>query len=608
MLDDWPLSPCSESGCGRSISSSWPATRHGVGDWYFYHWQAQAIVQGHGFIDPWILLGTHQYRPSAIHPPLYPLLLSGVYALGGHSALDQRSLGLVLGTITLVLVGLLGKRVGGPRLGLIAAFLYAVYPLMIAVDGDLMSETLYGPLIAGTLLTSFAVIDRPNAWRAIGLGALIGLAALTRSEALLFIPFLVLPIAYRARSDWRGRGMLAIVAIAGCVVVLTPWTIRNENVFGRFVPVSTNDATVLAGANCNSTYHGVDLGGWDITCVRPRTTTNEAAQAAIWRRDGLNYARHHITRLPLVVAIRELRVWDLWQPLRQARNFAEGRLRWVEEAGVAVYYGLMLLAIAGVFALRRRTTFGAARVARAGGRRLHLDGHRLRRAASAPHVRDPTPRPRRGRHHRGPGASRRPPELRRAAIARDHRDARGMTSSRFRRALIAIAVGGLVLRVIYAYAIVKSRPLIGDALEFQQQANLLADGHGYIQVFPWYFSHISRPTADKPPLYPLLEAIPSLFGGRNWAWHDLVDILGGTALIGVVGLLGRRVAGARAGNHRRGHRRPLPAAHRRGRVAAQRDDLRAARDARRCSSPSGVATGRRRGAPPRSGRSSASPR
>ena len=49
----------------------------GIGDWWFYHWQAQSIAQGHGFIEPWVLLGTGQYRPSAIHPPLYPLVLSG---------------------------------------------------------------------------------------------------------------------------------------------------------------------------------------------------------------------------------------------------------------------------------------------------------------------------------------------------------------------------------------------------------------------------------------------------------------------------------------------------------------------------------------------------
>jgi 4-amino-4-deoxy-L-arabinose transferase-like glycosyltransferase len=327
---------------------------HGAGDWYFYHWQAQAIADGHGFIDPWILLGTHHYRASAIHPPLYPLLLSGIYGLGGHSALDQRSLGLLLGTITLLLVGLLGKRVGGRRLGLVAAFLYAVYPLMIAVDGDLMSETLYGPLIAGMLLMSFALLDRPTILRALGLGGLVGLASLTRSEAMLFVPFLILPLAWRARPSWRGRGAVALAAIIGCAIVLTPWVIRNEAVFGRFVLVSTNDATVLAGANCNSTYHGVNLGGWDITCTAQRSSTNEAAQAAIWRRQGLDYARDHIGRLPLVVAVRELRVWDLWQPLRQARNFAEGRLTGVEIAGVVAYYALMLLAISGMLALRRR--------------------------------------------------------------------------------------------------------------------------------------------------------------------------------------------------------------------------------------------------------------
>jgi 4-amino-4-deoxy-L-arabinose transferase-like glycosyltransferase len=327
---------------------------HGAGDWYFYHWQAGLIATGHGFVDPWILLGTHQYRASAIHPPLYPLLLAGVYAIGGHSALDQRSLGLLLGTITLVLVGLLGRRVGGPRLGLIAALLYAIYPLMIAVDGDLMSETLYGALIAAMLLAGLALLDRPTVDRALGLGALIGLSALTRWEAVLFLPLLALPMAWRARPSWRGRGALALATLAAFGLVLAPWAIRNQIAFGRFALVSTNDATVLAGANCNSTYHGVNLGGWDITCAASRTKTNEAAQAAIWRRQGLGYARHHLSRLPVVVAVRLARVWDLWQPRRQARDFAEGRLVGVEEAGVLTYYVLMLFAVAGVYALRRR--------------------------------------------------------------------------------------------------------------------------------------------------------------------------------------------------------------------------------------------------------------
>jgi 4-amino-4-deoxy-L-arabinose transferase-like glycosyltransferase len=332
----------------------------GIGDWWFYHWQPGLIVNGHGFTDPWALLATHRYRPSAAHPPLYSIVLSGLYLLGGHGALIQRSLGLLLGTVTLVLVGLLGRRVGGERLGVIAALLYAVYPVMIAVDGDLMSEVLYGPLIAGMLLAAFALYDRPTVRRALVLGVVIGLAALTRTEALLFVPFLLVPVAWRARSGGRGpgtgpgRAVLAGVGILACAVVIAPWLIRNEVAFGRFVLISTNNQTVIAGANCPQTYHGVNMGGWDITCTAPRTKTNEAAQAAIWQHDGLSYAAHHLSRLPAVIALRELRVWDLWQPRRQARTFAEGQQIDVAEAGVAAFWLLALVAIPGVLALRRR--------------------------------------------------------------------------------------------------------------------------------------------------------------------------------------------------------------------------------------------------------------
>ncbi|MFZ1993580.1 MAG: glycosyltransferase family 39 protein, partial [Solirubrobacteraceae bacterium] len=324
----------------------------GIGDWWFYHWQPGLIVNGHGFTDPWQLLATHRYRPSAAHPPLYSILLSGLYLLGGHGTLIQRSLGLALGTITLVLVGLLGRRVGGERLGVLAALLYAVYPVMIAVDGDLMSEVLYGPLIAGMLLGAFALHDRPTVRRAIVLGAVIGLAALTRTEALLFVPFLLLPVVWRAggrRAVLAGAGMLA------CVVVIAPWLIRNEVAFGRFVLISTNNQTVVAGANCPQTYRGVNMGGWDITCIAPRTQGDEAAQAAIWQHDGLSYAAHHLGRLPAVILLRELRVWDLWQPRRQARTFAEGQQIGVAQAGVAAFWLFALVGIAGVLALRRRS-------------------------------------------------------------------------------------------------------------------------------------------------------------------------------------------------------------------------------------------------------------
>jgi 4-amino-4-deoxy-L-arabinose transferase-like glycosyltransferase len=322
----------------------------GVGDWHFYHWQANLIADGRGFIEPYKFRFDHHVSPSAGHPPLYPLALSAVSLLGGTSELAHRSLGLILGAGTIVLVGLLGRRAGGDRLGLVAAGLCAVYPLMVAVDGALMSETLYGPLIAVALLAAWRLLDHPGPWIALGTGAAIALAALTRSEALLLVPLLTWPAAWRGGSGWPLRAALATL---GCVLVLAPWTVRNADRFGAFVAVSTNDATVVAGANCPLTYRGVDLGGWNIECISERREDNEAEQAAIWRREARDYARDHVGRLPIVAAVRFLRVWDLWQPRRQVM-FAEGRHRRVEQAGVAVYFVLLVLGAVGAVALRRR--------------------------------------------------------------------------------------------------------------------------------------------------------------------------------------------------------------------------------------------------------------
>ena len=346
------LAGLAAAGVGLRALYLFTVGRHvnGAGDWHFYHWQANLIAEGRGFIEPFKFLFDHHVSPSAGHPPLYPLALAVVSKLGGTGELSHRALGLILGACTIVLVGLLGRRAGGERLGLLAAGLCAVYPLMIAVDGALMSETLYGPLVAVALLAAWRMLDRPGPWIALATGAAIALAALTRSEALLLLVVLAWPAAWRGGAGWPLRAALSTLA---CALVLAPWAIRNADRFGAFVPISTNDSTVLAGANCRLTYHGIDLGGWNIECISKRRDDNEADQAAIWRREATDSARDHAGRLPVVGAVRLLRVWDLWQPRRQVM-FAEGRQRRVEQAGVAVYFVFLVLGALGAVALHRR--------------------------------------------------------------------------------------------------------------------------------------------------------------------------------------------------------------------------------------------------------------
>jgi 4-amino-4-deoxy-L-arabinose transferase-like glycosyltransferase len=317
-----------------------------AGDSQFFHAEANLVADGRGYIEPFLDAAYGIHVPTAAHPPLYPTVLAGLSLLGGDSVLAQRSLGAFLGGATIVLIAIIGRRVGGERVGLAAAAIAALYPLLIAADGAPMSESLYGLLIAATLLVALKLHERRSVPLAAGLGALIGLAALTRSEALLLLVLMALPLTFRA---WRP----ALAVLAACAVVLAPWTIRNLSAFHRLTLISHNDSTVLAGANCPATYHGGDLGGWRFDCISPRRTLQEAVQAATWRRQGIDYATAHASRWPVVVPVRVLRTWDLWRPRRQLDS-AEGRARWAEAAGVVVYFVLIPFAIAGAVLLRRR--------------------------------------------------------------------------------------------------------------------------------------------------------------------------------------------------------------------------------------------------------------
>jgi 4-amino-4-deoxy-L-arabinose transferase-like glycosyltransferase len=253
--------------------------------------------------------------------------------------------------VAIVLVGLLARRIGGDRAGIAAALVAACYPVFIGADTSLLSETLYGVLVAAALLVALRVRDGGGPRAAAALGALVALAALTRSEALILLPLLALPVAMLRRP---GRWTRAAACLGVCVLVLAPWAIRNVVDLGRPVLISTNDGTLLAGANCPLTYHGQDLGFWNIECISTKDPgRTETEQEAVWRREGLRYAGHHAGRLPVVLAARLGRTFDIYQPRRMVSN-AEGRWIRIDQAGIVAYFLLLPFAIAGGVGLYRR--------------------------------------------------------------------------------------------------------------------------------------------------------------------------------------------------------------------------------------------------------------
>lgn len=333
----------------------------GAGDFWYYNWSADLIARGKGLTDPVSAAYVGHLHASATHPPLWPFLLAIPSKLGGTTHIGDfattagymphRIFGCLVGAGTIVLIGYLARRLGGDRTGLLAAGIAAVYLPLISVDASTMSEALYGPMIALSLIAAYRVIERPTSGRALALGAAIGLAALTRSEALLLVPLLVLPLAWKVRPGfWR----VAAIACAGTALVVAPWTVRNWVVFHQPVVISTNEGGVWAGANCNSTYYGPGIGTWNLNCVpRLNLNRNEAQESDRYRRKGIDYMQDHLGRLPAVLPIRLLRTWDFYRPGQQA-SAAEAHPLRVEYANTVIYFLMLPLAGYGILLLRRR--------------------------------------------------------------------------------------------------------------------------------------------------------------------------------------------------------------------------------------------------------------
>ena len=349
-----------------------------LGDASAYHLLAGHLAHGGGYIRPFDNLLLHVQRPTAEYPPLFPALLSLPARLGAHSVDQQRIFLAFVGAGTVALVGLLGRRVASNTVGLVAAALAAVYPMLFLSEATLMAESLYVALVAVLLLCAYRAYDDPKQARFVVLGAAIGLATLTRAEGALLGVVVAVPLGFLLRDlTARARIVRIAIALGVGIVVVAPWTIRNAVRFHALVPVSNNVATLVDGANCDATYGGAQLGLWRETfsqfgnarrvvalpqakaCFEGFDIANpqfdEAKAASAHTRAGASYARHHVGSLPKVTAVRVLRTWGVYAPRQQVGfESLEGRPRAWQMRGTFMYWVLAPLATAGAVLLRRR--------------------------------------------------------------------------------------------------------------------------------------------------------------------------------------------------------------------------------------------------------------
>lgn len=326
-------------------------------DSLWYQLMGSQIWGGYGYVDPSALIAHGQRVPTANFPPGYPVVIAAAHAIGLGSTRDVQLLGAVIGGVTVALTGIVGRRVAGPRIGLIAAALTACWPALIAADGSVMAENVAVPLTLWAVIAVSAARRKPTAWRWALAAMPLALAGLTRSELPLLAVVIVAVHVLTRGPDRRRRLLHGLLTLGVTAALIIPWTVSRVSVLGPGALLPTNGAKTLAGANCDVTYYGSDLGSWQFTCVQTAMAgaTTERLQTSRSEAAGRSYVQHHLTRLPLVVSARELRTLGLWSPsaLNADEAIENRNAGWQDFAWWVTILSLPLAAIGSVMLWRR---------------------------------------------------------------------------------------------------------------------------------------------------------------------------------------------------------------------------------------------------------------
>lgn len=193
-----------------------PLFAHPVMDERYHDDWAWQIAQGETFVE-----GPY------FRAPLYPVFLAGVFRIFGHSFLAPRLVQAGVGSLSCLLLFILGRVVFGRFVGTIAGLAAATYWMLIYFDGELLIPNLI--VMLDLLLVLLLMLASRSRRKTLFLlaGVALGLSAIARPNVLLFAPAVALWIVVRERRFPAGAIARAALLTLGCLAVVLPVTARN---------------------------------------------------------------------------------------------------------------------------------------------------------------------------------------------------------------------------------------------------------------------------------------------------------------------------------------------------------------------------------------------
>lgn len=299
---------------------------------------------------------------AATYPPVTSIVLAGADLIGLITSNSQMLVMVVIGTLTVLVVGATGRRVAGPAAGVIAALIAALYPVFWIESAQVEPEPISIFLVAVALYLTYRLYQTPRLLFAGALGVVCGISILTRTEALLWIPILLWATVFFTPSiETRAKLKMASVGTLIALIVIAPWATFTLTAFNHPEFLTSNTGPTLLDGNCQASYYGPDIGlpGAQCRLSSSQQVGDESTQDYLARSYAFSYFTSHLSRAPLVFAVRFARSWYLYAP-NQDVSWEVGTYNvsaTVQYAGIAVFWILLALGAVGAVTLRSKRTY-----------------------------------------------------------------------------------------------------------------------------------------------------------------------------------------------------------------------------------------------------------
>jgi hypothetical protein len=298
-----------------------------VSDFQIYHGLAATLARDGTYSD-------------VFWPPGWPMLLGGFYTVFGVHPQLGAAFGVLLECGAIAIAAVVAFRLLRPRFALAAVAAMCLYPGSIGYSSVLGTEHLAALLF--TALVAVIAFNAPSVRTGLVAGLLGGALLLVRGDygtamALIALVWLVRGVPRRRVP------VVAAAMLAGALVFVGPWTVRNAVRFGEVIPAATN-----GGVNFYLGTQGVDYSEPpNIDEASPKARDNR-----FWRLgfdavadDPVAWVRRDLTRLRRQYWGESLLLsWGQVSPSELRQVYRAGRWYWrVVVAFAAVGLGAVAL-------------------------------------------------------------------------------------------------------------------------------------------------------------------------------------------------------------------------------------------------------------------------